>query len=319
MALFAASFYQGDSYFCFVKYPRIQGAKKLSSFVKPMLAESSSKPAFSDSNYVFEIKYDGYRAIAECNGDRSRLYSRNGTTFSIAFTKIFEEIQRLPNCIIDGEIVVYDENNKPSFQLIQNYSAEQKHPIQFQVFDILQLDGKDLSGKTLVERKSVLKELLPKSSIIQYCEHIDAEGELLFQHAIQLDLEGIIAKKKNSKYKVDSRCKDWLKIKNHKFDEFVIVGFLHTKMSPFKSLVLADIEEGKLEYRGHVSGFSNAVMSQLHKMLSASAVKAKAVPEHERFDAEVTWCKPLYKCNVRYTEITDDGILRHPIFQGLVK
>ncbi len=302
-----------------MKYPRIEGAVKLKSFVKPMLAELSSRPAFTDSAWVFEIKWDGYRAIAEI-GKENRLYSRKGTTFDKAFPKVFNELKKISApVILDGEIVVLTPEGKPSFQLVQNYSSRSNLPIQFQVFDCLQYKGKDLHNLPLIQRKAILKDLLPESDIIRFCDHIETEGELLFDQIVKLDMEGIIAKKASSKYKEDSRSKDWLKIKNHKLDEFIIVGFLHSEAAIFKSLVVADVEDGELTYRGAVSGFTDRTMKEIHKLLTASIISDKPIAKHEKFDAPVSWVKPQYKCNVRYTEITDDGILRHPIFQGLVK
>jgi bifunctional non-homologous end joining protein LigD len=304
-----------------MKFPRIEGAFKVDGFIKPMLAELSSRPAFTDSKWLFEIKYDGYRAIAEVNSkDQNRLYSRNGTSFMKAFPKVYNDLNKLRGpAVIDGEIVVYNENDKPSFQHIQNYSSKQNFNIQFQVFDILRYNGKDLCDRPLIERKELLKGVLPDSPIIRYCDHIEREGELLFEQVIKMDLEGIIAKKATSKYSIGSRCKEWLKIRNHKFDEFIIIGYLHDNYTPIKSLLIADIESGKLKYRGAVSGFSNQVMNQVHKLLSSTVIEDKPVSKHEKFDAPVAWVRPQYICKVRYTEITIDGILRHPIFQGLIK
>jgi bifunctional non-homologous end joining protein LigD len=303
-----------------MKYPRIEGAVKLYGFVKPMLAELSARPAFTDPNWIFELKFDGYRAVAEINGgDKNRFYSRNGTSFAKAYPHIFSELTKLKApAIIDGEIVVFDEHGKPSFQLLQNYSSRQKHPIQYQVFDILSLDGKDLCGLPLIKRKEILKKYLPESDVIRYCDHVEGEGKLFYEQVVAIDLEGMIAKKASSKYVMSGRSKDWLKIKNHKFDDFVIVGFLHSGRQIFKSLVIADLENGELTYRGAVSGFSDQVMAQIHKMLTVDVIKTKPIAKHEKFDSPVSWVTPRYKCSVRYTEITGDGIVRHPVFQGLV-
>jgi bifunctional non-homologous end joining protein LigD len=303
-----------------MKIPRIEGSTRLASFIRPMLAEHSSRPAFTDSKWIFEIKWDGYRAVAEINSNEpNRLYSRNGTSYNKAFPRIYSELSKLKApAVLDGEIVVYDENGKPSFQLLQNYSSRQKHAIQFQVFDILSYEGKDLCKLPLLDRKAILKKILPESDLIRYCDHVETEGEMLFEQAVALDLEGIIAKRAGSKYSIGSRSKDWLKIKNQKFDEFIIVGFLHSDKVTFKSLVIADIQDGALQYRGNVSGFTDQVMEQIYKMLTPTVVTVKPLTKHEKFDSPVSWVKPQYICNVRYTEITDAGILRNPVFKGLV-
>lgn len=302
-----------------MKFPRIEGAVKLTGFIKPMLAELSSRPAFTDNKWVFEIKWDGYRAIAEINGNETnRLYSRNGTSFAKAFPKVYNELNKVKGtAVLDGEIVVYDEDNKPSFQLIQNYNSKQKHPIQFQVFDCLSYNGKDLRKRPLIERKELLRQILPDSPIIRYCDHIEAEGKLLFDQVVKMDLEGIIAKKANSLYS-NERSNDWLKIKNHKFDDFLIIGFLHSDSDLYlKSLILGGMENGQLVYRGCVSGFSDKTVREIRKMLNKEIVALKPVAKHEKFTDPVSWVNPKYRCLVRYTEITSDGIIRHPVYQGL--
>jgi len=286
-----------------------------------MLAELSTRPAFNDPKWIFEIKWDGYRAIGEARGKDSRLYSRKGTSFNKAFPKIFQELQMLNiRAVIDGEIVVYDENGKPSFQHLQNYSARQKFTIQYQVFDILEHDGKNLCELPLTNRKDLLKTILPDSPVIRYCDHIETDGELLFDQVIRHDMEGIIAKKAKSKYACGERSNDWLKIKNLKFDDFIIVGFLHTDSElHLKSLVLGGESKGKIEYRGCVAGFSDRTVRDIRKMLDKIVITEKPIGKHERFDDPVSWVEPRYRCNVRYTEITTDGILRHPVFQGITK
>ena len=150
-----------------MKYVRIEGSRKLSSFVEPMKAQLTDQPAFDSPDWVFEIKWDGYRAIAEIGKSSNKLYSRNGLTFDKAYPKVFEGLKAIrKNAIIDGEIVVLDESGKPNFQKLQNYKNKDKYPIQYYVFDIIELDGKSLTGLTLVERKEILKGLLPKSDVI---------------------------------------------------------------------------------------------------------------------------------------------------------
>lgn len=284
-----------------------------------MQAELSRRPCFSDPDWIFEVKWDGYRAVAELNLEKSRLYSRNGVSFAKAFPNVYNEICSIGHqAIIDGEIVVLDFDGRPSFQMLQNYRARQKVPIQYQVFDCLSFDGKDLTSLPLIERKAYLKKLLPACNIIRYCDHIEGEGELFFEQIVKMDLEGMIAKRADSKY-LFGRSKNWLKIKNHKYDDFLIVGFLQSESrSYFKGLVLADVEDGRLCYRGHVGGgFSDQVLKQIHRLLVANVIEDKPIESHEAFDAPVTWVKPRYSCNVRFTKITADGILRHPVFEGL--
>jgi bifunctional non-homologous end joining protein LigD len=298
-----------------MKYPRIEGAVKLSSYVKPMLAELSSRPAFNDPKYIFEIKWDGYRALAEV-GKENRLYSRKGTSFSKAFPAVFKELSKINTpCVLDGEIVVYGEDGRPSFQLIQNYRSTQPYAIQFQVFDCLEVKGKDLRRLPLIQRKEQLEKILPESDIIRFCDHVENDGELLFNEIVKMDLEGMMAKIANSTY-INDRSRNWLKIKNHKFGDFHIIGFLYSG-TWIKSLVLGEKLKGKIQYRGCVSGFSDAEVTKLKKLLRPIVVELCPVSKHEKFDYPVAWVTALHKCSIRFTEITNDGLLRHPVYTGL--
>ena len=164
-----------------MKFVKIEGGVKLSKFITPMSATLSDEPAFDDPKWLFEIKWDGYRAVAELRGEETRLYSRNGLSFAKAYPKVFNELVKLNiDAIIDGEIVVF-RDGIPSFQAIQNYKSTQNLPIQFIVFDCLQYNGQDLTKKKLIEKKEILKDILPQSDIIKYCDHLEEEGVALFE------------------------------------------------------------------------------------------------------------------------------------------
>ena len=142
-----------------MKYVKIEGSRKLSSFTVPMMAQLTDRPAFDDPNWIFEIKWDGYRAIAEIHKGDVKLYSRNGLTFDKAYPKVFDALKTVKkNATLDGEIVVFDEKGKPSFQKLQNYRSNDKYIIQYYVFDILALDGKSLTSLPLLERKELRKK-----------------------------------------------------------------------------------------------------------------------------------------------------------------
>ena len=153
----------------------------MAGFISPMSATLSDDPAFDDPKWLFEIKWDGYRAISELNGKDTRFYSRNGVSYSKAYPKIYNELVKLKiDATLDGEVVVF-RDGMPSFQAIQNYKSTQNLPIQFIVFDCLQLNGKDLTKLKLIERKELLKSILPESDIIKYCDHVEVEGIALFE------------------------------------------------------------------------------------------------------------------------------------------
>ena len=304
-----------------MKYVKIEGSKKLTSFIVPMMAQLTDRPAFDDPDWIFEIKWDGYRAIAEIDKGKVKLYSRNGLTFDKAYPKVFEALQTIKkNMIVDGEIVVFDEKGKPNFQKLQNYRSNDRYRIQYYVFDILQRDGKSLTSLPLTERKELLQKILPKSEVIVFCDHVDTEGKSLFREMKKMNLEGMIAKRKNSKYLVGKRTTDWLKIKNVQSQEAIIVGFTAPKgaRSSFGSLLLAVEKRGKLVSIGNVgTGFTDKSLKELHVKLKKLIRKTSPLDVPIKETPDITWVDPVLVCNVKFTEITEDGSVRHPVFQGL--
>lgn len=303
-----------------MKYVKIEGGVKLSKFIAPMSATLSDSPAFDDSKWLFEIKWDGYRAVAELNGKDTRFYSRNGLSYTKAYPKIYNELVKLNiDAVLDGEVVVF-RDGMPSFQAIQNYKSTQNLPIQFIVFDCLQLNGKDLTKMKLVERKEILKKLLPDNNIIRYCDHVEGDGIALFDQARKINLEGIIAKRADSKYHPDKRSKEWLKIKNVNVDDFKIVGWTDPKASRqfFGALLLAREIDGQLIYSGEVgTGFTNELLKSLHAKIQPLEIDDCPYDVAVKKEKGFHWAKPKYSCQVQYVEITDDGHVRHPSFLGL--
>jgi bifunctional non-homologous end joining protein LigD len=303
-----------------MKYVRIEGSRKLSLFVEPMKAQLADRPAFDSQDWLFEIKWDGYRAIAEITKSARKLYSMNGLTFDKKFPPVFAALDSIKvDAIIDGEIVVFDAQGKPDFQLVQNYKGSDRYAIQYYVFDCIELKGKSIAHLPLVERKEKLKKVLPDSNVIRYCDHVETQGKELFEKMKEMGLEGMIGKRKDSRYLPGQRSPNWLKFKNVKIGEAVIVGFTVPKKSRkfFGSLVLAVYEKQKLILIGNVgTGFSDESLKDLHGKLSKLVRKTSPldVPIKE---ADITWVDPKLVCNIKYTEITADGGVRHPVFNGL--
>jgi bifunctional non-homologous end joining protein LigD len=304
-----------------MKYVRIEGSRKLASFIEPMKAQLSDLSPFDGPDWIFEIKWDGYRAIAEINSDGNRLYSRNGLTFDKAYPKVFTALRNIKKrAVIDGEIVVFDEHGKPNFQKLQNYKSNDRYTIQYYVFDCLFLEGKSLTDRPVIERKEILKKILPASDVILYCDHVDTEGKALFKEMKKMKLEGMIAKRKNSKYYIGKRTSDWLKIKNVQTQEAIVVGFTEPKgaRSSFGSLLLAVKKRGKLVSVGNVgTGFTDKSLKELHTKLKKLIRKTSPLDVPIKETADITWVDPVLVCNVKFTEITEDGSIRHPVFQGL--
>lgn len=293
---------------------------KLTDFHHPMLAQIGDKP-FDDRGWLFEVKWDGYRAVAEVSKNEVRLYSRNGLSFVDLYAPVARELTKIKDDVmLDGEIVVLDDHNKPSFQKLQHYDENRARPLVYYVFDCLRYKNKDLTGLPLEERKQILEKLLPKSNIIRYSDHVEDDGITFFHKVSEMGLEGMIAKKKNSTYVEGKRSSDWLKIKNQNTQEAVIAGFTAPRNSRnyFGALILGLYEKGRLKYIGHTgTGFTEKVLKEVYNILKPLVRKSSPFQERVPVNSPVTWVEPRKVCQVRFTEITDDGILRHPVFMGL--
>ncbi|MEP7377150.1 MAG: DNA ligase D [Chitinophagaceae bacterium] len=295
-------------------------AKKLTTFIEPMLATITKAP-FDDKDWLFEIKWDGYRAVAEIEKDRIKFYSRNGIDFSERFPAIYQSLKKLKHeAILDGEIVLLNEKNLPDFQKLQYYENHLNYPLVYYVFDILELNGKNMEKLPLEERKKILKQLLKNNQTIRYCDHIDANGIAFLEKAKEQGLEGIIAKKKDSQYARGYRSKEWLKIKNVQSTEVVIAGYTEPKggRTHFGSLVLANKKGKTWQYRGHVgTGFSSELLASLKKKMKTLETDSSPFKTEVPLNGEVTWLKPKLVADIAYTEVTRDSIFRHPVFLRL--
>ncbi len=283
-----------------------------------MLAKETPD-AFSDDEWIYEIKWDGYRAIAEVDDADVKLYSRNGNTFNASYPIVIESLKKMKlDATLDGEIVVIDENGKSNFQMLQSYESD-IYPIEFRVFDLLSLNGKDTTGLTLIQRKELLEKLLSKkkNSVVKYSDHIVGSGEAFFKATEKEDLEGIMAKKADSLYSPGVRTTEWLKIKHHKTEEVIVCGFTEGGGSRqhFGALILGMMKDGVLTYVGHTgSGFNHQGLKDAAKLLKPLITKNSPFSEKVKTNAPATWVKPVLVCEVKYTEWTKDGSLRHPIF-----
>lgn len=240
--------------------------RKLEEYIPAMLAKETDTP-FSKKDWIFEIKWDGYRAIAEVNKGKVKLYSRNGNSFLSNYPEVVDSLSKLKlDAVFDGEIVVLDEEGKPDFQKLQHYEQFRNFPLLYYVFDLLELDGKKLYNLPLIERKKLLEQTLKKNDVVKYSDHIEESGEDFFEMIQQKNLEGIMAKKKSSEYYPGKRSADWLKIKHHKSDEAIIAGFTAPRggRKYFGALVLGSFVNGKLTYIGHTgSGFDTGLLKDL--------------------------------------------------------
>ncbi len=311
--------------------------------VKVMLAELS-REAFSRPGWLFELKYDGYRLLAakgsaddaRAGGRRrgprrdARFFLRSGTDQTVSFPDLARALSSLPfdRLVIDGEVVVLDEDAKPSFERLQKrgrisrpLDAEQaaiQLPATYYAFDLLGFEGFDLRSLPLLERKRMLKRVLPKAGPLRFADHIEERGEDLYAGVRGLGLEGVMAKKADARY-VAGRSPNWLKMRADRTGDYVIIGFTPPKggRTGFGALHLAELDGPRLVYAGRVgSGFSDAQLTELRARLEADRRPEPAVAgaETEAKTPDDVWVEPKIVIEVRYTEATESGQLRFPVF-----
>lgn len=288
--------------------------------VKPMLATLVDEP-FDRQGWIFEIKWDGYRAIAEVGRGRLRLYSRNLQPFNDRFPVIQNALPDLGlEAVLDGEIVVVDEKGVSQFQLLQGYLRNQRGRLVYYVFDLLYLEGHDLRELPLIRRKEILRQALPDNPYIKYSDYIDERGEAFFDAAAERGLEGVVGKKADGPYRTGVRSKEWLKVRTRLRQEFVIGGFTEPRGSRtgFGALVLGVFDGDQLEYVGHAgSGLDVKGLIAMREKLEACARDSSPFRIPPKTNMPVHWIEPEYVVEVAFTGWTEDGLLRHPVILGL--
>jgi bifunctional non-homologous end joining protein LigD len=286
----------------------------------PMLATLTDQP-FDSMDYFFEIKWDGYRALAGIAKGKVDLYSRNLKDFNDAYPSIVKLLSKVKDTVLlDGEIIAYQKQGVPSFQLLQNLGSDKKVKLDYVIFDLIHLNGKSLVNLPLWERKEFLKDVCEKYSLT-YSEHIPEKGIKLFKLATKKNIEGVMAKEKNSKYIPGYRSAAWLKVKNHKTAEGIIVGFTEPRgtRAHFGALVLAQYRgEDELIFIGHTgTGFNHKTLSSLYKKMKPLITPNSPFKKKIPLNAPITWIKPKLVAELKFTEWTKGGNMRHPVFLGL--
>jgi bifunctional non-homologous end joining protein LigD len=284
-----------------------------------MLATLTDKP-FDDPDWVFETKWDGFRAIAVAGPGRASLYSRNGNDLSRKYPSICAALAAIKHeTVLDGELVALDQAGRSRFQLLQNAEREPTRLV-YCVFDLLYCDGKDLRGKTLLERKAELARILPKSPLLLYSSHVVGEGIKAFNKAKRAKEEGVMAKLANGRYHSGVRTREWLKVKASQEQEVVIVGFTAPRRSRkyFGALLFAVREGTAWAYVGRAgTGFNAKRLREIHALLVPLVTDKKPVAAKVPDAANTTWVKPKLVAEVKFTEWTQAGEMRHPVFLGL--
>ncbi|HUB61935.1 MAG TPA: DNA ligase D, partial [Puia sp.] len=298
--------------------------------LSPMLATLVDKP-FDEAGWSYEVKWDGYRALAYLQKGKVELRSRNNKSFE-KYYPIYDTLKTWPvSAVLDGEIVVLNDKGQSDFGDLQNWRSEADGSLVYYVFDLLWLEGRDLTGLPLSERRTLLQSLIPADGIIRYSESFETSGKKFFAKAQQLGLEGIMAKRTDSLYTSGIRTREWLKIKTVSRQEVVIGGFTRNTDSPklFSALLVGVFEEGQLQYTGKVgTGFTEQMQRDMMKQFKplirrqSPFVTEPDVNQPSRFrpnppEATATWLKPVLVGEVAFREMTTDGLMRQPSFQGM--
>jgi bifunctional non-homologous end joining protein LigD len=288
----------------------------------PMKAQLVDE-AFDGDRWLFEVKWDGVRLIAFIDGDKVSMQSRAGRTVDAEYPQL-QAIPRFVNAkqaVLDGEVVVLDEEGRPSFQLWQNRGREAR-ALHYMVFDIVYFDGQRLFRVPLEDRKRLLRDVVRDSDLIRFSDHVVGEGKAFFKAAQQNQLEGIVAKLRDSPYQPGARSSAWLKIKTVQQQDVVIGGFTAPRNSRkhFGAILVGVYDDkGKLVYTGHTGGgFDEKTLKVLYERMEPLIRKdppfANPPP---RTNEKATWVKPVLVAEVKFSEWTRDGVMRQPVFLRL--
>jgi len=307
-----------------------QGSAEMPKIITPMLAELGKGEPPASGDWVYEIKWDGVRAICFIESGKLKMFSRNGN----AMDRQYPELSILPHqvrarqAIIDGEIAALDPQGRPSFELLQRRinvaeasaiaRLARSHPVVFFAFDLLYLDGRDLRGEPLIERKKLLKDILKPDAGIRYSEHFTTNATELLGAAKQQGLEGIIGKRALSRYE-SRRSSDWVKWKVVDSADFVICGYTEGERHGLGALVLGTRGPGgKLVWAGNVgTGFDATMVKTLFSKMAPLVTKESPLEAARGLPRKVLWIKPELVCEVRFANWTEEHRLRAPVFLGL--
>lgn len=306
----------------------VSQSKSLPTTLKPMLAHLARSP-FDSTEHLFELKWEGIRALVFADHGRLQIFNRRGATITAVFPELKEltEALRHDGVILDGEIVCLDEAGQPNYQYLRERldkperRVSRRSTVHFIAFDLLYRDRKSLLREPLVARKNLLHELVIPSEVVQVSEFIEREGRAFFDATCKLGLEGIVAKEKLGMYLPGKRSRTWLKVKRVREAEFIIAGYTFggKKNEPFNSLLLGLLDERhRLTYVGQVSeGIPAAVAKSLIEQMVKLHVAQAPFLDTPRIAKFFYWCRPELVCLVQYGEFTEEGQLAYPVFVAL--
>lgn len=288
--------------------------------VSPMLCTLVDDP-FDDKDWLFEIKWDGYRAVSSKKKDAIELYSRMGNDFSEKYPPVAEAMRDFKHdVIVDGEIVVVDDEGAAHFEWLQNWRRDQHGSLHYYIFDILWCDGHDVRDMPLVERKKLLKSIFPDNDILRFSDDLETKGTQLFAEMQRRGMEGMVAKRAASSYREQDRGRDWLKIKTHLRQEVVIGGYTEPRggRKYLGSLLVGVYNKDAFTYVGHSGGgIPDEQRKLLLEKLARLERKTSPFATEPKPNAPVHWVRPEIVCEMSFSEWTKEGYMRQPQFEGL--
>lgn len=298
----------------------------------PMLATSITAP-FSREGWFFELKWDGVRALAAVGGDRVLVAGRSGRDETSRYPELaaLSAALRGRDAVVDGEIVVLDGDGRPSFERLQSRinigrdsdvrRAVAAHPVHYVVFDLLRLDGRDLTGVPLRIRKKTLADTLRSVDGISYVDHVERDGEAFFAEVRRIGFEGMMCKRADSLYQSGRRSRDWLKVKAWQSQSCVIAGYTGgrgRRSQQVGALILGVYDGDLLVHAGQVgTGFAEATLTDLRRRFDAITTGHSPLSPSPATNQPATWVRPELVCEVRHAGWTRQGVMRHPSYLGL--
>jgi bifunctional non-homologous end joining protein LigD len=300
--------------------PAVLGSQ-MKHLIRPMLPTLVSKP-FSQTGWINEEKYDGFRALAYLSGDNIKLYSRNLKNITADYLEIAQALRELSggDFVLDGEIVAFDQKGVSRFQLLQRRGLDVKVRPIFTLFDCLEIDGDEILKKPLIERREALETIVPvRHPLLMRSRLLSSNGRTAYEEAKRRGWEGIVAKKDDSPYEPGKRTRTWLKVKCRRESEFVIGGYTLPAghRTHFGALLVGLYDGGKLRYTGKVgTGYSEEALTGLAMKMKPLA-RSKSPFEPTPREGDATWVQPILIAQIAFAEWTKDGKLRQPAFLGL--
>ncbi|WP_149275653.1 DNA ligase D [Pareuzebyella sediminis] len=291
------------------------------TIIQPMLASNKNK-IFNHPDWLYELKWDGYRVLAHISDNGVLLQSRNGIDLNVKFILLKEELEGIAHeCILDGEVVILDKDGVSQFGRLQNY-PETEGVLCYYVFDMLYLNGHSMINLSLTDRKSLIPNVIEGLHTTKYCDHVQGMGTALYDKAIEAGMEGVMAKHKDSTYSLSSRTEQWLKIKAVQSVDAFICGYTESTAAgvAFGSLILGTASGDGYDYIGNCgSGFSDSNRKELRELFQK--YKAEKSPFGKKLPLkgrQPNWLEPTLMCEVKYSETTKNGLLRNPVYKKLL-